>query len=180
MRRSIGTLLVGFLLILASDSTAAAQAGAREIGVDARASYFNPDEDFIDGAFRLQVPVGLVRMGFMLSDRVSLEPAVALLIASSDGETGSQLDLMINLLAHNRPLTEGPVYFGGGVGITRFSGGGDAASAFSLAARAGIKPNISDVLLGRLGAFVERQFENDNFSGMTEFGAEFGISVLLP
>lgn len=177
MRRRILSAAGGLLLLLLAAPPASAQDWTLELGMDARARWLDPE--FGDGIFSFQLPAPLVRLGILVGERTTIEPALALNWFLDDGNTSSDIDLFVNILLHTRPLDQGPVYFGGGAGVRRLGGGGDPVNAFTLGARAGVKPLIGDVLLGRAGLYLLRRLSSDTVSGLTEFGVELGLSVLI-
>jgi hypothetical protein len=161
MRHLIATSLS--LLLLLPAPTAAQSAGATEFGVDLGLSVTDPD--FGDNLTMLSIPVGTLRVGFHVSDAVSVEPRVSFNYAASDGDDVSVLDLTGALLY---AVTES-FYVFGEAGFIRVSAG-DSESEGQFGGGIGFRKAVDDDfgLRFEFGALV--------IDETTIFGAKAGLS----
>jgi hypothetical protein len=87
LRRFVPLAAIAALVTLASP--AAAQKSKLEAGVDA-AITFQIDPDNVT---RISLPVSTLRLGFLLSDKFSLEPSLGFNYFNADNSSGSSLQL---------------------------------------------------------------------------------------
>jgi hypothetical protein len=173
-------------LVVASAGSAVAQKGVTELGVDMAVAYETESEIFsimLPGGGtteNLYGPQGAFRLGFFLSDAVSLEPATSLSLLSGDGETIWSWAFATKLLYH---FTADPsvtrVYLAFGGTFTLFDFGEESNTQFGASLDLGAKLPISDRVGGRIAASYTRAFENDDFNTRNILAAIFGISVFL-
>jgi hypothetical protein len=155
-----------------------------EIGMDAALSYESAD-DISQTAFTLPVP--RVRIGFFVSEAISLEPIFSLQYARTKdddpifgGGTSSftQYDLAVGLLYHFSPdRTRSQVYLRPFAGIRGFSGEDDSASQPMIGAGLGLKFPATNRLGTRLEAGFTHRFEDEPvFNESNQLFLAFGLS----
>jgi opacity protein-like surface antigen len=173
-------------LVIASVDDALAQKGVTELGVDMAFSYETESELFgimLPGggsAESIVGPQGAVRIGFFLSDAVSLEPATSFNLLSGDSETLTVWAFALKLQYHfNADPGRARPYLGIGPTFTLVDLGGESSSQFGLTGELGVKLPINEHVGARLAASYTRGFENDDFGSRNILAAVFGISVFL-
>jgi len=172
--RRVGILVAG--LSAAMIGIAGAQQRPIELGLDAGLGITTTDPSVVTISF----PIQSFRVGFFVSDQLSLEPQVAWnLLKVSDADAvytlGAELGLLYHFSAdqdrsrlHVRPLA----------GVSLFGGGGDTASQFSAGGALGVKFPVRNRLGLRLEGGVRYGFESDEFSSATTIFAAFGFSFM--
>ena len=175
-------------VIVASAGNAMAQQGITELGVDMAAAYETESEIFsiaLPGGGTVETilgPQGAVRLGFFLSDAVSLEPATSLSLLSGDGETTFAWAFGTKLLYHfSVDPSKARFYTAVGGTFTLIDLGEfvDSRTQFGASFDLGAKLPISDSVGGRIAASYTRGFGTDSFSSRNILAAIFGISVFL-
>ena len=162
-----------------------------ELGVDAALAY--ESSDAVDG-ISLTVPVPRLRVGFFLTDAVSLEPSLQFHYARSTVEnpitgdertvSGSNYELDFGLLYHfSTDRAQKQVYIRPLIGINGFSSGDDdddddtSASQVVFGVGLGVKLPSTNRLATRLeGGFVHRAEDDPFFPSSNRIYASFGIS----
>jgi hypothetical protein len=185
---SIASLLL-FLIV----SPLSSQDHPIEFGVDGGVSFFSwEDED--DGLTMISLPhssywaVGTFRLGFFLTPRVSLEPAVGLTRFSADDFSQTQLKFFPSVLLHFQDLGRVALpYVRGGAGLTYYgSEGSDGETQFGLGGGLGVKVPFGQVAFFRLEAGFEKWLERGDpetdgtyIEGFRSISIKMGISVIL-
>jgi hypothetical protein len=137
----------------------------------------------------VSLPVQQFRVGFFVSPRVSLEPAVSFnYVNIEDFGSATDLSLDLGLLLHLSPdRTRSQMYLRPFAGINRVSaeaddelgGGDDSATQLSAGGGLGVKmPFAGGRLAGRLEAVFAHGFENDDFASRNQAGLAVGLSFL--
>ena len=158
-----------------------------ELGIDAAIRYRTADDANLTS---LEIPIPSFRVGFLLSDQLSLEPFGRIgwqrvsiedpLPGQDDSDSFTTYDLGIGALFHFAPdRTRTQPYLRPFVGISGFSGGGgddDSASQLSFGAGIGLKMPVADRLGWRIEATYTRLGEDEPFEGGNIFGLLFGLS----
>lgn len=173
MFRRISAVLPALcLLALPATTPAHAQQGAVELGIDAQMGYHIPDAG--DNVFQFTLPFGATiidaprarqgfRVGYFVSDVVSIEPSVAINVISDGDETLTSLGLATALLYHfSDDASSTRPYASGGVNLTAldFGSGDDFSTQFGVFGELGVKVPIEGDLGARLGIGGARFFEN--------------------
>lgn len=171
--RQIRTGLVVAILSVVGVATAEAQRPI-ELGMDAGVM-INLDDPKTT-AFSL--PIQGFRAGFFLSDRISLEPAIAFNWIKASGEDAfSTLALDAGLLFHLTPTAgRSQVYLRPVGGLSRFSGGDESASQFNIGGGLGVKLPLADRLKLRLEGSLRHALESDDLASGTALGLTIGVS----
>lgn len=184
MLRTIVLLWVGLLI----DLSLQAQARPIELGTDLSLSWY-PD----GGLFALAVPAGGaglvsttlpapvtgVRVGFPLSDLVSIEPATSLSVLSTLDETIVAWNLAARLLYHLRDETARSRPYVAGIGTLTLLDVSRSATQFGIGIEAGVKTPIGDRVGWRFGGGFYHGFENVDFGPRDIIYGLLGISVFL-
>ena len=162
-----------------------------ELGVDAALAY--ESRDAVDG-ISLTVPVPRLRVGFFLTDAISLEPSFQFNYArvtienniTGDERTtsGSNYELDFGLLYHfSTDRTQRQVYVRPLIGINGFSSSDDdddddtSSSQVVFGVGLGIKLPSTNRLATRLeGGFVHQSEDDPFFPSSNRLYASFGIS----
>lgn len=161
---------------------------ALTLGGAAVASAQRPIELGIDGGvqFDLEEPkttvIGLpfqaMRVGFFLSDKISLEPSVAFNWIKTSGEDSfSTLGLDAGLLYHfSTDASASQLYVRPLAGISRVSGGGESWNQFQVGGGLGVKLPMADRLKLRLEGNIRHGLESDDIPSGTALGLTVGFS----
>ena len=173
IRRSFVT---GVTLALTLSVPSAAQEGRVELGMDAGLIVsINSD---VDNTTSVSVPLQRLRVGFFLSDAISLEPTLALNILSGGGETATTIEAGGSILYHLRTdPTESRLYVRGGAGLSYADIGDFSASQFGISGGVGIK-TAGDPISLRFEGVIGYNFENDDFVSSVPIGVLAGVSVI--
>jgi hypothetical protein len=167
---------------------AAQEAASRkpiELGFDAALTRESSDQA---KQTSLTVPVPRIRVGFFLTDAVSLEPSVRFQYSRSTFEdpftgndvtsSGKSYDADLGLLYHfSTDRTRSQIYVRPFVGIRGFSGEGDSDSQTSFGGGLGLKLPAADRLGLRLEVGYARFAEDvPTFGATDQLFASFGLS----
>lgn len=182
------TLLALATWIAAPRAVAAQDSGARrpiELGIDAALTYESADDV---KATVLTLPVPSFRVGFFLSNAISLEPALSLRYArlkienpiSGEERTtsGTSYDLNLGLLYHfGADRVRSQPYLRPFLGIRGFSGDNNSGSQTSLGAAFGVKFPAAERLGTRLEVgFTHRLEDEPEFQASNQLFLSFGLS----
>ena len=161
------TLLMPILL--------AAQRRPVELGVDGGLGI-----DFNGGTLTtFSVPIQSLRIGFMASDNVSIEPSTSINILKYEGADAiATVSLALSGLFHFTPdRSMAQAYFRPQAGLNFITDGDDSASQLSLGGGFGVKLPVADQMAIRLDGSFVHAFENDDFAGRNGIAALVGFSV---
>lgn len=160
-------------LSLGGAATAAAQRPV-ELGVDAGVQFDLEDPK----TTVVGIPIQNLRVGFFLSDKLSLEPSVALNWIKVSGEDSfSTLGLDASLLYHFTADTErSQLYVRPFAGLMRVSGGGESVNQMQAGAGLGVKLPMATRMALRLEGNVRHGFETDDIASGTALGMTIGFS----
>lgn len=150
----------------------AAQSRPVELGVDMGALV-----DFGNGETStfFDVPTGVLRVGFWMNDKISIEPNLWLSVAHVGGETNTRFSVAPALLYHFKTdRTMMRPYLAVFPGIYHQSGG--AGSQFFAGGGLGALFPLQEQLAFRAEALFSHYFESDNFSDLNELGLRLGFS----
>jgi len=157
-----------------------AQSGSVEIGFDTGLSLTMPsDTDFLDydNVTSINVPQQSIRVGFFVSDQLSVEPAVGFSWLDAGGESLTQLALAGRVLYHFSPDPTRPrFYLGGGAGFTLIDVADDQETQFGVGGGLGVKLPIADRMAIRLEGSFSRYFETDQLPATSVIGVVVGFS----
>ena len=160
-----------------------AQSGSVEIGFDTGLTLTMPsDTDFLDydNQTSIDVPQQSIRVGFFVSDQLSIEPAVGFSYIDDFlgfGESLTQLALEGRVLYHFSPDPTRPrFYLGGGAGFTLIDVADDQETQFGVGGGLGVKLPIADRMAIRLEGSFSRYFETDQLPATSVIGVVVGFS----
>ncbi len=165
------------LTLLGLAATARAQSPRIELGVDAMLAVTSVDLPRSSSITTFDFPIQAFRMGFELTPRISLEPALGLHTVSGDGSFHSvtfDLGLPIELAKGGSPGSDyflRPLF-----GVRSFSGEGSSATQSSFGIGIGARIPIIPRLAARFEARYRRGLKNDDFAAFDEFGLLGGLS----
>ena len=168
MRHPIGWSLAALVVFAgtasAQASTAASQApSALELGVDANMTIGLGDNSYTN----FNLPSGAVRVGFPMSNRVSIEPRGRLSVTSGDGDTFTTYNLAVGALYHLNAaarMREG-IYLRPALGVSGYSGDDSDSNLFG-SIGVGLKRPILAQLGSRFEAGFVRNFGNGGSNGL--------------
>ncbi len=157
-----------------------AQERTVELGIDAGLSVISADGNSVT---TLNVPVPAFRVGFFVSDRLSLEPSLLLAYATTSNVSSTSYNLIFGALYHlstdrTRPqLFLRPLIGYGGSRVSGTSGLADNTNGSALVGIGiGAKVPKGDRFALRFGADYERRFEDDPSPAFNRFAATVGFS----
>ena len=157
-----------------------AQSGSVEIGFDTGLSLTMPsDTDFrdYDNVTSIDVPRQSIRVGFFVSDQLSIEPAVGFSWLDAGGESLTQLALAGRVLYHFSPDPTRPrFYLGGGAGLNLIDLAEQQETQFGVGGGLGVKLPVADRMAIRLEGSFGRYFETDLLPATSVIGAVVGFS----
>lgn len=162
------------LAITASSAGAQQRALPAELGLDAGVSIgFDAPRVTI-----VSLPVPAVRLGFYMSDRVSIEPKAGFQSVHDDAGTLSQYSAEIGLLYHfeNMPVGRG-VYARPFAGLIGTSGGGSSDTQTFFGGGLGLKQPFANRFASRLEVNYSHMTAPRGGSAANSLGVLFGISV---
>lgn len=163
------------VLSVGGAATAAAQRPI-ELGVDAGVMFDLDDPK----TTALSIPVQGIRAGFFMSDKLSIEPAVAFNWIKASGEDAfSTLALDAGVLYHlSADASRSQLYVRPVAGVTRFGGGGESTSQFNVGGGIGVKLPMSERMKLRLEGSLRHGLESDDMPSGTAAGLTIGFSFL--
>ncbi len=143
---------------------------ALEFGVDATATIGLGDNSFTT----ISIPSGSVRVGFPMTERVSIEPRGSLSITSGGGNTITTYGVQVGALYHldEASRMRSGLYVRPAIGVSGYSGSGSQNSVF---AGAGI--GLKHPFLPQFGSRFEAAFyHNFNNGSSNEIELSAGLS----
>lgn len=164
---------VAAALALVSSIASAQDPRPLELGIDAGVTFGLDDPNVTV----IAIPLQNFRLGFMMTDRVGIEPSVALNSIRADGDNFTTYSLAVGLLWHFTSFRSGP-YFRPFIGVNGFSGDEiDGVSQFFVGAGFGIKiPVVDERLAWRLEANFAHAFDDGDVEGGSQIGLRAGLS----
>lgn len=173
------SLVLAGLLILAGATAVDAQQRPIELGMDGGFVFTSPDIDGVDSTFDISLPFQYFRVGFFMTDHVSLEPVLSFQrLDFGDDVNLTRFSVLGTLLYHFSPDRTRPQFYaqaGGGLEFVD-SSEGDSATQWVVGAGAGVKTPVMDHLALRFGLMYLRAFENDDFWAYNAFRGQVGFS----
>ena len=172
------TLAAGMLLLVPGGA-AFAQQGAVEFGVDA--GYELSIVDNSDNVSSVGIPLQNLRIGFFVSDAVSIEPSVSscassVAILSSGGTTLTTFSGAASLLYHlSQDPAQSRMYLRGGAGIAVIDLGSNSVNQMGVSGGIGVKAPAGPLAI-RIEGHGGYSFENDDLASSIDLGVLFGIS----
>lgn len=173
-------MIKGILLGCAALAALATSAGAQqqklpaELGIDAGISigFDSPRATVVS------IPEPAVRIGFFVTDRVSVEPRIGFQSVHDDLGTVSQYTAQVGVLFHadNNPIGRG-LYARPFVGLVGASGGGSSDTQTFLGAGMGLKVPFSNRFASRLEVNYSHMTAPKGGSAANSLGILFGLSV---
>ncbi|MDQ6718660.1 MAG: porin family protein [Gemmatimonadota bacterium] len=172
----IKRILAGCALSAVIVTSAAAQQRQlpAELGIDAGISIgFDTPRATV-----VSVPQPAIRIGFFMTDRVSIEPRVGFQSIHDDLGTLSQYRAEVGLLLHaeNNPIGRG-LYARPFVGLVGTSGGGSSDTQTFLGAGMGLNVPFSNRFASRLEVNYSHMTAPAGGSAANSLGVLFGLSV---
>jgi len=171
VRSRVLAMLIGSLCLTAP---ALAQGRPVELGLDAGVSFSLSDPTVTT----VNVPVQDLRAGFFVSDRVSVEPRVALSyvkVENSDALTTATAAL--GALVHfSGDRNRSQPYFRPFGGLTFVDVGGGSETQFNLGGGIGVKLPVAERMAARLEADYAHAFETDRFASSDAVALTVGFS----
>jgi hypothetical protein len=165
------TMSCAFALLLATSTAASAQSGV-ELGADLGLGLLFGNGSTV---FQASTPTSL-RAGFLVSEKMQLEPRVNLVLLSGSGSTITSLSATPALMFRLKGTRSDGMYFAALPGLDLVSGGGNTATQFSLGGGIGIRIPQGERLGFRIEGQYVHSFENDDFTGIDSIRALFGVS----
>jgi hypothetical protein len=161
-------LAVAGALALISSAASAQDPRPLELGIDAGVTFGLDDPNVTV----IGIPVQNFRMGFMMNDRVGIEPSIALNSIRADGDNFTTYSAAVGVLWHFTSFRSGP-YFRPFIGVSGFSGDEiDGVSQVFVGAGIGLKIPVVD---GRLAWRLEGNFAHAFDDGDVEGGSQIGL-----
>jgi hypothetical protein len=143
-----------------------------ELGIDAGAT-FGLDDPRVTV---ISIPAQHFRIGFLLGDRISLEPAFALNSIRVSGETTTAWNVELGVLWHTADVRSG-VYLRPFVSVMGISHEGQSDTRSAIGAGVGYKiPVIDRRVAWRLEANYGYAFKTDNDPATSQIGLRAGLS----
>lgn len=166
---SAAFLLAGLVLA----TPAAAQRGV-ELGLDGNISRTSSDGGDVTD---INIPLSRARVGFYLSDLVSIEPSLSLTYLDTDLGSLTSMALGGGFLYHfNGDRARARPFVEGNVQLNYLDVGDESATQFAFGGGVGVKTPMADQFDLRLEAFLQHALETDDFFSSTTFGVLFGFS----
>ncbi len=163
-------IAISLAALALSVGTVAAQTPAGvELGVDATVQIGLGDNSYST----FDIPSGLIRAGFPMSKRVSIEPRGSLYVSSGNGDTYTSYDLEVGALYHLNAaakMRQG-VYVRPSLGVNGVSGNNSYNTVFG-----GFGVGYKKPLLGQLGSRFEGNFWHD-FNNGSSNGLELSAGL---
>jgi opacity protein-like surface antigen len=158
-----------------------AQSGSVEIGFDTGLTYtMYSDTDFTDSDNQtsINVPQQSIRLGFFVSDQLSIEPVVGFSYTDNFlGESLTQLAVAGRVLYHfSADPTRPRFYLGGGAGFNLIDFFDQQETQFGVGGGLGVKLPIADQMAIRIEGSFSRYFETDALLANSVIGAVVGFS----
>ena len=174
------TLMLAALAGALFTSEADAQSGSVEIGFDTGLTLYIPsDTDFFDyeNQTSIDVPQQSIRLGFFVSDQLSIEPAVGFSYQDFGDLSVTQLGLAGRLLYHfSADPTRPRFYVGGGAGFNLIDVEDEQETQFGVGGGLGVKLPIADRMAIRVEGSFSRDFETDLLPAASVIRAVVGFS----
>lgn len=175
--RFLGAVIVAYLFL---PSVLVGQRRPIEIGIDAsfvRVSYEGVGGGQSNDVTSLSIPDQNIRVGFFLSDLVSLETSLSHEYASYDGRSASDFGFGVGLQYHlNPPIAATSFFLGVDGGVAISDAQDDSDTRFGVGAQAGFKIKTGERFAVRLAAFFVRAFESDQRLAANGVGVSAGVS----
>ncbi len=166
--------------------TAFGQSRPIEFGIDAGIQYtmLQDFEGFeFDDELSFEVPFQTLRVGFFVSDNISIEPQVQFSFFDPGGDSDSefQLGLLAAALYHFNPdMTQTQFFVRAGGAFLMYDFGSDFDdTVFGFGGGLGVKVPMSDSFMFRAGADVLYTLEGDITPAMINIIGSFGLSFFL-
>lgn len=154
--------------------TASAQSRPIELGTDLGVAF-----DFAGGQTMTTVslPTAVLRVGFWMNDRISIEPNVNFTWVHVDGGSATTVNGALALLYHfNTDATRTRPYIAVFPGINHFDSGFGGVTQFFAGGGLGVLVPLQEQLAFRAEALYSHNFESDEAFGFDEVAARFGFS----
>jgi hypothetical protein len=171
-RHIAGLLVVAAALFPFSALTA--QSRPIELGTDLGVAF-----DFAGGETMTTVslPTAVLRVGFWMNDRISIEPNVNFTWVHIDGGSSTNVNGALALLYHFKTdVTRTRPYITVFPGINHFDSDFGDATQFFAGGGLGVLVPMQERLAFRAEALYSHNFESDDVGGFDEVAARFGFS----
>lgn len=174
------------LALFLTAGTAFGQSRPIEFGIDAGLTYsMLQDMDGVefDDELSFDVPFSTFRVGFFVSDNISIEPQVQFNFFDPGGDSDSQmqLGLLAAVLYHFQPdMTQTQFFVRAGGAFLMYDYGGDVDDTlFGFGGGLGVKVPVADNFMFRAGGDVVYMLEGDITPGMINIIGSLGLSFFL-
>ncbi|MBL0938992.1 MAG: hypothetical protein IBJ03_08860 [Gemmatimonadaceae bacterium] len=145
-----------------------------ELGADAAFSRISSDGDSFT---RLAIPLEFFRVGFFVSDRVSIEPSMRLTWGKfGDGDGTTSYDINTGLLIHTRKVRNAPqLFFKPLVGFTGYNANESRSQPY-FGLGGGLKVHGNNRMAFRTGLEYQRALESGPLPDQDRFHLLIGLS----
>ncbi|MGD2216004.1 MAG: outer membrane beta-barrel protein [Gemmatimonadales bacterium] len=174
------------LAMFLTAGTAFGQSRPIEFGIDGGITYSmlqDMDGMEFDDELSFDIPFSTLRVGFFVSDNISVEPQVqfSFFDPGGDSDTQMQLGLLAAVLYHFQPdMMETQFFVRGGGAFFMYDFGGDVDDTlFGFGGGAGVKVPIADSFMFRAGGDVVYMLEGDITPAMINIIGSVGVSFFL-
>ena len=171
--RKVANLAVAAALALVSSIASAQDPRPLELGIDAGVTFGLDDPNVTV----IAIPIQAFRIGFLMTERVSIEPVFSLNSVRADGDHITAYSAAVGFPYHFGTFRSGP-YLRPFVGVTGVSGTDlEGVSQLFLGAGIGVKiPVIDSRLAWRLEANFAHAFDDGDVEGGSQIGLRAGLS----
>ena len=173
-------VLVSFVFSLVLTGDLVAQSRPVEIGFDTGLVLsITSDKDGWEywNTTEIAVPLQSIRVGFFVSDRVSIEPSVSFSYTDFGDESLTTLGLGAGVLYHfTDDATQPRFYIGGGAALGMIDVVDETETQFAVGVGLGVKLPIANRMAVRLEGQYNRRFESDLLPGANVIGITVGFS----
>lgn len=173
LQLTVISTMLGVTALTAQSQVAAPVAAVRpiELGIDAGIGFRLNDPNYTI----IGIPAQSLRMGFYISDNMSIEPAISLNVVSGSGSTITTYSGSLGVLRHfvsNRGIGSG-IYVRPFVGFSGVSGLGTSDAQANIGFGFGSKIPFAN----RLATRLETNFQHIFASGENDDGNVLGVSI---
>lgn len=174
MRQAMRHVLLAGAAVLALPAVAAAQKRPIEFGVDAGVQFDLKSPKTTVVSF----PVQTARVGFFVSDRLSIEPALSFNYFKPEGDDGTTImQGRLSVLYHfSADLNKPGFFIQPLVGLRHIGGGGSSNTQFDAGGGIGFKAPVGSHMAFRLQGLYNHGFETDTVAASDVVSILVGIS----
>lgn len=165
--------------ILLYPLSASAQSKPIEVGFDATYARYSVEGSNAgpNDVAIVSIPSQGFRVGFFLSNLISLETNLSHEFTSFDGEDASDFSFQAGLQYHLAPPVQRTTFYLGAAGAINIVDNSDQSDTqFGISGEAGFKLHVSDRVGFRLAGQFLRAFESEAYPAFNGIGASAGVS----